>query len=38
MCLILKGYLERAIWTYKYKSIVKGCKEKEAIIALIFQI
>jgi hypothetical protein len=29
MCLILNGYWARAVWIYKYKSIVNGTKERQ---------
>jgi hypothetical protein len=29
MCLLLNGYRDRAVWIYKYKSIVNGDKERE---------
>ena len=35
MCLILRGYRDRAIWICIYKSIVNGNKEMELIFNLI---
>ena len=35
MCLILRGYRDRASWICKYKSIVNGSKEMEHILNLI---
>jgi hypothetical protein len=29
MCLVLNGYQDRAVWIYKYKSIVNGIKGRE---------
>jgi hypothetical protein len=32
MCLILNGYRDRAVWIYKYESIVNGNKETEIVV------